>query len=621
MKKKLLTLAATALMAVQGHVWAQNPITTYYSEDFQNGKPQNMVYLDGDGMTLTDDLKGTGLECGTWHIVRNSYTDENFFMASTSSFTTPGKANDWMITPSIKIYGTGSTLSWKSMSLSILKKDGLKVYVSTKGTNVEDFDVEPLFSIDAEGGGDWQAHEVSLDKYAGKQIHIAFVNDTYNKYVLCVDDIEVNGPAPNASFQIETPLMTDTGKAQMSIALTNDYADIIQNCKVGYTVKGETYTEEFAGLNLTKGKTTVLTTQTAIDVPLNTTVDYQAWIEVERDRYHSQSGSIRGTYFVSNRRTLLEEATGIWCSACPGGAVALEYLEENYPDNFISIAVHGGQDPLIFDSYINFMGVSAYPSLLTDRKFLHGPMALDESGMNYSLMLGAEYYFLQAQKQMAEAELSGNATLVDPASQKVEVEVQSRFTNDFDEHGFDIALILLEDSVTSPNGALYKQTNGYSSTVYRDVSIYGLKDTLEACGGWAYLPASAPLKFNHVARAAYGDSFNGYGVDNQLPTSLKGGEYYTSKFTWSIPQGVVNNMKYTSIVALMTDENGWVVNACKMYVEADANHIEETMNLTDATPTAIYTPNGLRIYELQKGVNIVEYRGAEGRTFTRKVVK
>ena len=131
MKKQLLALAASALMAAQGSVWAQNPTVTYYSEGFQNGKPQNMVYIDGDKQTITDDLKGTGLECGTWHIVRNSYQDTNFFMASTSSFSSPGQANDWMITPQMKIYGTGAVLMWKSMSLSNVKKDGLKVYVST----------------------------------------------------------------------------------------------------------------------------------------------------------------------------------------------------------------------------------------------------------------------------------------------------------------------------------------------------------------------------------------------------------------------------------------------------------------------------------------------------------
>lgn len=621
MKKKLPALVATALIAAQGIICAQNPTIAYYSEDFQNGKPQNITYIDGDGFTITDDLKGTGLECGTWHIVRNNYTDENFFMASTSSFTTPGKANDWMITPVIKIYGKGSKLSWKSMSLSKVKKDGLKVYVSTTGNSIKDFEASPLFSIESEEAGNWQTHEVSLDQYAGQQIYVAFVNDTYNKYVLCLDDIEITGPAPDATFSIATPIMTDTGKANMAVDITNDYADMMQSCTIGYELGGKTYTETFTGLNLAKGASTRLTAQETFEVPINTTVNYQAWIEVNGDRYHSQSGSIRGTYFISNRRTLIEESTGIWCSACPGGAAALEYLEKNYPDNVVSIAIHGGQDPMAFENYIQFMGVSSYPNLLTDRKFLHGPMSLDQSGLHYSLMLGAEYYFLQAQRQMAEAELSGTATLANSGTNQIDIELKSRFTNDFNNHRFDIALVLLEDSVTAINGTLYKQTNGYSSAVYRDVTIYGMKDTLKACAGWAYLPSAAPLKFNHVARAVYNDSFTGYGIDNQLPTNLKGGEYYTSKFTWTVPQGVVNNMKYTSIVALMTDANGWIVNACKMPVIPNAAHIREVGIPAEATPVAIYAPNGVRINDLQEGVNIVIYSDDKGHTFTRKVIK
>ena len=70
MKKQLLALAATALMAAQGAtVGAQNVV--YYSQDFQGDtKPAELLYYDGDGNELTDNLVGTGLECGTWHLIR-----------------------------------------------------------------------------------------------------------------------------------------------------------------------------------------------------------------------------------------------------------------------------------------------------------------------------------------------------------------------------------------------------------------------------------------------------------------------------------------------------------------------------------------------------------------------
>ena len=623
MKKQLLALAASALMAAQGSVWAQNPTVTYYSEGFQNGKPQNMVYIDGDKQTITDDLKGTGLECGTWHIVRNSYQDTNFFMASTSSFSSPGQANDWMITPQMKIYGTGAVLMWKSMSLSNVKKDGLKVYVSTTGYDMADFEQEPIFSSESEAGGDWLTHQVNLDKYAGQFIHIAFVNDSYDKYVLCLDDIEVKGPASNAELSLETPIMTDNGKAQMSFKVTNVYAELINTCKMNYKIDGKIFSKEFTGLNLTKGNSTVLTDEQEINVPLNTTCHYEAWIEVEGDRYMSKYDSIRGTYFISNRRTLMEEGTGNWCPNCPAGDVAMQYMQDNYPKNVVVIAVHGGQsiEPMKYDNYINFLGFSAFPTVITDRKWLSAPMNMD-SDLNFSMMQqGVEYYYLLAQRELAEAEMEGTAVLTDPATNELEITVNSRFVNDFNKHEFDIALILLEDSVTAPNGSMYVQDNAYSSSVYKDVAICGLKDTLPACGGWAFKKEKVRMKYNHVARAAYNGSFAGYENDDQLPASLKGNTLYTSKYTWKIPAGTVNNIQYTSIVALMTDATGSIVNCCKMHVNTDADAIREVETTTNATITAIYTPNGAQVNNLQRGINIVKYTDDKGNIFTRKVVK
>lgn len=623
MNKQLLTLAATILMAVQGTVCAQNPTITYYNEDFQSGKPQNMIYLDGDGRTITDELKGTGLECGTWHIVRNSYTDTNFFMASTSSFSEPGKANDWMITPNIKIYGEGATLTWKSMSLSAVKKDGIKVYISTSGYSMEDFEAEPIFTSESESAADWQTHNVRLDKYAGKFIHIAFVNDSYDKYVLCLDDIKVTGPVADVDCRLQTPIMTDTGKAQMAFALTNNYADVINHCKMIYIIDGQTFTKEFTGLNLTKGNSTVLTDEKEISVPLNTTCHYEAWMEIEGDRYASQYDSIRGTYFISNRRTLLEEGTGNWCSNCPAGEVAMHYMEENYPDNVVVIAIHGGQptEPMIFEGYINFLGYTGFPTVITDRKWLSVPMNMDDD-YNFSLMeKGVEYYYQLAQRELAEAELNGTAVLTDPTTNKIEINLNSRFVNDFKKHEFDIALILSEDSVTAPNGSMYVQENAYSQSVYQDVAICGLKDTLPACGGWAYQKAQVRTKFNHVARAAYNGSFAGYENDDQLPATLQGGILYNSQYTWEITEGVVNNIERTSIVALMTDATGSIVNCCKMPVVTDPNAIDRVKTSSDATITAIYAPNGAQVNALQPGLNIVTYTDAQGRTFTRKVLK
>lgn len=630
MKKQLLALFIVALMAAQGTVCAENVV--YYSQDFQvDSKPTELMYYDGDGNELIDDLVGTGLECGTWHLVKLNVGDSNKLIASASTFTTPGKADDWMVTPQIKIYGTGATLSWKSMSLSNIKKDGYKVYVSTKGYGMEDFETEPIFSIDAEQGGTWQEHKVSLDKYAGKTIYIAFVNDSYDKYVLCVDDIEVSGPQATDTqdrvvFQPTTPIMTDTGIAHMSVDIQNVKAatlDAVKVCfRTGTAERSEEYTEEFKGLALAQGQVASLTMAQDISVPVNTSFVYDMWIEVDGDPTLSVRDSIRGTYFISNRRTLIEEGTGTWCSNCPDGAVALDYLESNYPDNVVTIAVHGDNatDPMYYPEYIEFCQFPAYPTLLADRKYLSLPVAVD-ANYNYSFFAagsGVEYFFLLAQRQYAAAELSGTATITDMANQTLEISVDSRFVNDMNVSGYDIALILLEDSVTAPDGSLYVQSNGRAATNY---SYVGLKDTITGSGGWGKLPGSVRMKFNHVARAAYNGSFNGYGNSNGLPTTVQGGQTYTSKYTWSVPAGVVNHLENTSVVALMTDPTGYIVNSCKMHTTISPECIGEAPTANHTSIIGIYTPNGVQVDTLQKGINIIKHIDEKGNIYTRKVVK
>lgn len=623
MKKQLLALAASALMAAQGSVWAQNVV--YYSQDFQvDTKPAELTYYDGDGNELADGLVGTGLECGTWHIIRMNAGDPNKLMGSASTFTTPGKANDWMVTPQIKIYGTGAKLAWKAMAASNIKRDGYKVYVSTKGYAMEDFETEPIFSIDAEVGGTLQSHEVSLDKYAGQTIYIAFVNDSYDKYVLCVDDIQVSGPEATdeqdrASFEVTTPLMTDTGKAQMSVNVKNLKAPALDAVKVCYRVNDQVFSQDFTGLNLNQGQTAALTVEQTVDVPLNTTCTYDIWVEVDGDPALSVRDSIRGTYFVSNRRTLIEEGTGTWCGNCPGGALALEYMEKNYPDKVVSIAVHN-DDPMEIAAYNDFCQYPAFPMMLVDRKYLGLPAELDED-YNYSFLVpgsGVEYFFQLAQRFIAEAELSGTATLTDANKNRLEIKVESRFINDCKSSGYDIALILLEDSVTAPDGSMYPQSNYYASTKY---TFVGKKDTILNSGGWGELPGTVRMKYDHVARAAYNGSFNGYGNNSQLPATIEGGKVYTSQFTWDIPEGTVNHMENCSVVALMTDATGYIVNCYKMPVITDPSAIGRIENTANATITAIYTPNGAQVNKLQKGINIVKYTDDKGNTFTRKVVK
>lgn len=564
MRKKILIMLF-GIVAV-GSSQAQS---LYYYEDFQSGTPKNMTFYDFDQAAVNSSLNGSGLEDGTWHLLLMGSGESNYFMGSASWFAIPGKANDWMITPKIKIYKEGATLNWKGIVCDNggprIKRDGYKIYISTTGNSMRDFETEPIFSIDEENPDKWVSHEVSLDKYVGKQIYIAFVNDSYDKYVLGIDDISVRGPKPAVGYEFTTPTVTDSLKAHVSVKITNNDEQTLDNCKVSYAIDKDTVSQDFTELNLAKGASAELIMTNAIEASTSKTIYYDSWIEPNNDPYLAESDSIMGVYFVANRRTVIEEGTGTWCGNCPLGAAALEYLSKWYPENFIPIAVHDGSggDGMAVNDYVTFCGFTGFPEGLTDRKFLSTPYG-NATDANYTFLNnGFETFFLEAQKQYAVAEINGQAYYTDDAMSKVNVLLTTKFIKDVKNEGYSIALIVLEDSVTAPDGSLFSQHNYFHADVYDGISIYAANDTLEEVAGYANQPEYIAQKFNHVARAAVGDYS---GMDPSFPDAIVGNFEYNNPVQFYYEDGLVNNPQFTYLVAMLLDGNGWVVNACKINI-------------------------------------------------------
>lgn len=148
MIKKALTLSISALLAATGQ--AQN---AYLETGFDEGMPTTFILHDEDGRTPSTDMASLGFEIGKAWIVAKGVdpVDPNNNVAiSTSWYKNAGAANDWMVTPGITIDDTKAILRWRSMARDKDFRDGLKVYVSEKGTSVGDFTVPPIFSLSKE---------------------------------------------------------------------------------------------------------------------------------------------------------------------------------------------------------------------------------------------------------------------------------------------------------------------------------------------------------------------------------------------------------------------------------------------------------------------------------------
>ncbi len=116
---------------------------------------------------------------------------------STSWYSTSAASDDWMWTPAIGPLPVNCRLTWNAVTYDPNYLDGYEVRIMTVaptggtaniGNMVTSSTV--LFSTAAEAST-WTAHEVSLNSYTGQTVYIGFRNNTFDKFILLIDDIVV----------------------------------------------------------------------------------------------------------------------------------------------------------------------------------------------------------------------------------------------------------------------------------------------------------------------------------------------------------------------------------------------------------------------------------------------
>ncbi len=186
---------------------------TYYYCGFGAEMPSDITTHDRDGHTLHFSMRQAGFAQGdSWIAKREERAaTENYYAASPSKHKYAAgessvAADDWMITPQIWMRGAGAVLSWRSKSICEIQENvsSYKVLVSTKGNAPEDFTEEPIYTVTDENATKWVKHEVSLAKYEGKNVYIAFVNVSLDKEILAVDDIKVEGEKGLCELTVST---------------------------------------------------------------------------------------------------------------------------------------------------------------------------------------------------------------------------------------------------------------------------------------------------------------------------------------------------------------------------------------------------------------------------------
>ena len=165
------------------------------NETFQSGQiPLNYTLVDND--TNTPAQQVVEFTAIPWIVVADPDNTTDSVAASTSYFTSPGTADEWLITPALSMGAYGNFISWNAKSHDPSFPDDYLVLVSTTDTQLASF-TDTIGSVEQENF-EWTNREVNLSShgYNNQNIYIAFINVTYDGFKLYLDDISVTKEDP-----------------------------------------------------------------------------------------------------------------------------------------------------------------------------------------------------------------------------------------------------------------------------------------------------------------------------------------------------------------------------------------------------------------------------------------
>ncbi len=285
-----------------------------------------------------------------------------------------------------------------------------------------------------------------------------------------------------------------------------------------------------------------------------------------------------GTAFPTT--VVAEEFTGTWCGWCPFGLYCMEYMQEKYPDSFIVVAAHSGDQmtATTLSSLLN-MNSQGYPYVLINRMYGTTPQFIDEV---------ESYYTLLHEGTLAPGKVSAECALSDDKTTLV-INTTTLFGNDTDNSNgkYRLAYVITEDNVGP-----YNQTNNLSKN--SQYSQYG---------DWSTKGSSVPTMYEDVAR--YMDGFPG--LANSLPAAIKAGEEIKGEHNIKVPSNIQNISNINLVVYLMNNTRNEIVNACKVKsgdIKGNESAIKDVNVDNSEAPVEYFNLQGVRVQNPSNGLYI-----------------
>jgi hypothetical protein len=160
--------------------------TDIFTTDFQTGIPVNYTVVDNDG--LTPDAQVANFT-NAWISLQDPENAADTIVGSTSFFSPTGTASRWLITPAITLGAYGNFIEWQAKSHDASYPDDYMVLVSSTDDQIASFN-DTIGTVIGENF-EWTTRKLNLSTngYNNQTIHIAFVNNTEDGFILYLDDI------------------------------------------------------------------------------------------------------------------------------------------------------------------------------------------------------------------------------------------------------------------------------------------------------------------------------------------------------------------------------------------------------------------------------------------------
>lgn len=582
--KKFFTLLTAVVLAV-GSISAQ---TVLYENNFDDGNKEGMAFYDQDKLQPSSFMASVGFAIDNpWVLVKDSNTSPNMFIASTSQYTPAGQADDWMVLPAIEVTNENYILEWESQAYKFDKPDGLAVYVSTTGNTPADFPAEPVWEVEAEEvgatedfEGEFIHHSISLAAYEGQTVYIAFVNQSYDKALIAVDNIKVYR---EDNFNVTLDFgkhVYQQDELNVSGVITNNKYDLIDEINVSLTYGGTTVEETISGLNIAKGESGAFAMQHAMPLTFNQEIEYTLVVSAN-DYDFAINSSVTNTF---HQYVVIEDHTGLWCVNCPAGYWAIDSLKHVAPDNIAAISVQNSQgvyNPrLVNDTYdmgLSGAGLTSYPSGWINRTHIALPWGNGEYGFedpNSWISL-----FDKEMEQLPEAGVEAVAYF-SADGKWAQATAKVRTADNKENIDWRIVFVVTEDSVTG-----FYQNNGLSG---KNMWL----------GGWESKPRNVSVVLDDLARGIY-PSF--YGEKGSMPASIAVGEEATYSLGIELPLTtidksgetveIIQNVENLNLIAMLVDgKTDRVINADKVRITNAPESVEGIEG--DKLSVSVFTENG-----------------------------